>query len=339
MRHPRSLSSVNPPKLRGGTEGTFYRRDGGRGTWAPWVEGSRVVKHDGILDDRQLLGSLLGGGESGVERAQRRLVGGRRLPAALMVVRLPEQQPVEARRRVVLRLPATGAAAAVDATAVRAAAVTAAATERERGAAEHATERAATETVGRSRVVIGIVLVVLVARAPAPRACAHCVPVQPPVHHRVDGRVGVAQQQGDNRQQPVDRRHASPGTAVCVVVVDGSAVRRCVTATPVRVEQRDGVRQPAADEHACQRHQNLGQPFSATGARGRTRLLLLLLLLLQRLLLRRLRLLLRRMRLLLVLRRHVVGHLQTRLSMVKIEPCDITGWLNKPTDMYIKRTI
>lgn len=64
---------------------------------------SRVIQHDRVLDDGQLLWSLLRSGEPRVERPQRRLVGGRRLATALVAVGLSvEQQPVEPCRRVVL---------------------------------------------------------------------------------------------------------------------------------------------------------------------------------------------------------------------------------------------
>jgi len=71
---------------------------------------SRIIEHDGVLEDGQLLGTLFGCGKTRIEGSQGGLVGGRRLTTALMVVRLPEQQPVESGWRVVVRLPATAAA-------------------------------------------------------------------------------------------------------------------------------------------------------------------------------------------------------------------------------------
>jgi len=129
-----------------------------------WVGGgcdSSVIQHDGILDDGQLLRSLLRRGKLRVERSQGRLVGGRRLTAALMVVGLPvEQQPVEPGGRVVLRLPATGAAGTVHGTAARATAVAPAASERRDGAADDAAQRSASEASEAVTVVVTAVVVV-----------------------------------------------------------------------------------------------------------------------------------------------------------------------------------
>jgi len=177
---------------------------------------SRVIQHDRVLDDGQLLWSLLRRGEPRVERPQGCLVGGRGLAAALVVIGLSvEQQPVEPRGRVVLRLPATGAAAAIDGTAVAATAVAPAASERHDGPADDATQRSTSEP----GVVVGIVIKLIV-RRPAPRTGAQRVPVQPPVHHRVDGRVGVAQQHSGHGDQPVDRAPVAAGVVSVTVFVD-----------------------------------------------------------------------------------------------------------------------
>lgn len=203
-----------------------------------------------------------------------------------MVVGLPEQQPVEPGGRVVVRLPATGAAlVAATAGAVQYAAavaamvtatVTAATGQRQYGAADQVAERttAATANPFAGPVVVGTVVVVeIVVRRPAPRTDLQRMPVQPPIHHRVDGRMGVAQQQSDHGYQPVySFTTRAAGGAVVVL-------RR--ETEPVRIKQRSRVWQPARDEHARQRHQHFCQPPPAPGARSRTRFLLLLLLLLR----------------------------------------------------------
>lgn len=193
--------------------------------------------------------SLFGGGETGVERPQGGLVGGRRLPAALVIVGLPEQQPVEPGGRVVVRLPATdaalvaAAAGAVQHAAAFAIAVTAAPApatgQRQDGAADQVAEssRAATANplAGPVLVAAAVVVVELVVRRPAPRTGLQRVPVQPPIHHRVDGRMGVAQQQSGHGHQPVYGSTARTAAGGGVVVVPGGT-------EPVRVEQRGRVR-------------------------------------------------------------------------------------------------
>jgi len=159
-----------------------------------------------------------------------------------MVVGLPvEQQPVEPGGRVVLRLPATGAAGAVHGTAARATAVAPAASERRDGAADDAAQRSASEASGAVTVVVTAVVVVeLIVGRPAPRTGAQRVPVEPPVGHGVDGRMGVAQQQSGHGGQPVDGGSAVDVVVVVVVVYVAVVRRRRIK--PIGVQQSDGVR-------------------------------------------------------------------------------------------------
>jgi len=124
---------------------------------------------------------------------------------------------------VVVRLPATTAAfvatdsctRAITGTAVTAISVASAvatvATKRQQGAANRATKRSATERY--SLVVVAVVE--LFVRGPAPRARSQRVPVQPPVHHRVNGRMGVTDQKRGHGYQPA---HGFITVAVDVVL-------------------------------------------------------------------------------------------------------------------------